>query len=122
MIQLPGNDANHRALSSSYRIAGGNATPEIDAFFPTAGFSGIPNCDGFVHDDIKTGMNTIAEIESAIERLPDPQVAELAIWLEQFRQQRVSPNGFDAWLNRACGVAKSGVTTAEIMAITRNEG
>ena len=30
-------------------------------------------------------MNTLGEIESAIERLPAPQVAELAAWLEHFR-------------------------------------
>lgn len=67
-------------------------------------------------------MNTIAEIESAIERLPEPQVAELAIWLEEFRQRQMSPAGFDVWLNRARGFARTGITTDEIMAMTRDDG
>ena len=32
-------------------------------------------------------MSTINEIEAAIERLPAPQVAQLAIWLEEFRRR-----------------------------------
>jgi len=36
-------------------------------------------------------MSTITEIEAAIERLPAPQVAQLAAWLEDFRKRgRVS--------------------------------
>ena len=31
-------------------------------------------------------MSTVAEIESAIERLSQPQVAELAAWLEEYQQ------------------------------------
>ncbi len=31
-------------------------------------------------------VSTIADIEAAIERLPAPQVAQLAAWLEEFRQ------------------------------------
>ena len=38
-------------------------------------------------------MSTIAEIESAIERLPEPQVAQLAVWLEGFRRRRPAPQG-----------------------------
>jgi hypothetical protein len=30
-------------------------------------------------------MSSITEIEAAIERLPAPQVAQLAAWLEEFR-------------------------------------
>jgi hypothetical protein len=30
-------------------------------------------------------MSTITEIEAAIERLPAPQVAQLAAWLDEFR-------------------------------------
>ena len=33
-------------------------------------------------------MSTLAEIESAIETLPPPQVEELAAWLEQRRLRR----------------------------------
>jgi len=38
-------------------------------------------------------MTTIAEIESAIERLPEPQVAQLAAWLEGFRRRRPVAHG-----------------------------
>ena len=31
-------------------------------------------------------MSTVAEIESAIEKLSPSEVAELAIWLEEYRQ------------------------------------
>jgi hypothetical protein len=31
-------------------------------------------------------MSTVAEIEAAIERLPPPEVAELAAWLVEFQQ------------------------------------
>ena len=30
-------------------------------------------------------MSTVAEIESAIERLPSEQVREIAVWLEQYQ-------------------------------------
>ncbi len=36
-------------------------------------------------------MSTIREIEAAIERLPKPQVGELAEWLERFRKRDASP-------------------------------
>jgi hypothetical protein len=36
-------------------------------------------------------MNTIAEIEAAIENLPKPQVDELAAWLEDLRARRAVP-------------------------------
>lgn len=32
------------------------------------------------------GVSTIAEIESAIASLPEPQVTQLAAWLEEFRR------------------------------------
>jgi hypothetical protein len=31
-------------------------------------------------------MSTVAEIETAIERLSPPEVAELAAWLEEYQQ------------------------------------
>lgn len=34
-----------------------------------------------------THMSTVAEIETAIERLPEPEVARLAAWLEEFRKR-----------------------------------
>ena len=33
-----------------------------------------------------TNMTTLAEIESAIERLPASQVSELTAWLEEYQQ------------------------------------
>ena len=36
-------------------------------------------------------MSTVTEIESAIARLTDPDVARLAAWLDDFRQRRQAP-------------------------------
>jgi len=66
-------------------------------------------------------MSTITEIEAAIERLPEPQVDELAAWLENHRARRTTPPPAESWLNRAIGAAKPGVTTADVMALTRGE-
>jgi hypothetical protein len=66
-------------------------------------------------------MSTIAEIEAAIEKLPAPQVDELARWLDELRARRVGPLSVESWLDRARGAAVPGVTTAKIMAATRGE-
>ena len=66
-------------------------------------------------------MSTIAEIEAAIENLPEPLVDELAVWFEKFRTRRGAPFSIDAWLESATGAAIPGVTTGEIMNLTRGE-
>jgi len=66
-------------------------------------------------------MSTIAEIEDAIERLPAPQVEELIGWLEALRAKRAVPLPVESWLQRARGAAVPGATTAEVMALTRND-
>jgi hypothetical protein len=66
-------------------------------------------------------MNTIVEIEAAIEKLPRPQVDELAAWLEKLRESNASSPPIENWLARARGVARSGVTTADVMLQTRGE-
>jgi hypothetical protein len=66
-------------------------------------------------------MSTIAEIEAAIERLPKPEVDKLAAWIENFRAGRLAPPPADQWLHRAVGAAIPGVTTADIMALTRGK-
>ena len=66
-------------------------------------------------------MNTIAEIEIVIERLPTLQVEELAIWLEAYRVRRAAALAAEAWLKRAWGAALPDVTTADVMALTRGE-
>lgn len=66
-------------------------------------------------------MTTISEIEKAIEHLPLPQVEELARWLEVYRARRGSPTNAESWLAQARGVARSGVTTDEVMSLTRGE-
>jgi hypothetical protein len=68
-----------------------------------------------------SAMSTITEIEAAIERLPEPQVEELAAWLETFRIRRSMPPTVESWLSRAVGAAKPGVTTADVMELTRGE-
>lgn len=66
-------------------------------------------------------MSSIAEIESAIEKLLGPQVDELAGWLEKLRVKRATPPPVDSWLQRARGVALPGVKTQEVMGLTRGE-
>jgi hypothetical protein len=66
-------------------------------------------------------MSTINEIETAIERLPTPQVDELAVWLEAHRARRATSLAAEAWLKQARGAALPGVTTADVMALTRGE-
>ena len=65
-------------------------------------------------------MGTIAEIELAIQKLPAAQVDELAIWLEAHRERRV-PTSFDQWLERARGAVRTGMTTAQVMSLTRGD-
>jgi hypothetical protein len=66
-------------------------------------------------------MSTIGEIETAIENLPAPQVEELAIWLAAYRARRAAPLPAETWLKQARGAARPGVTTAEVMALTRGD-
>jgi hypothetical protein len=66
-------------------------------------------------------MSTIGEIEAAIEKLPDPQVNELAAWLEELRGRRTVPAPVEAWLSRARGGARPGATTTDVLALTRGE-
>jgi hypothetical protein len=66
-------------------------------------------------------MSSIAEIESAIERLPAPQVDELAGWLEALRVNRAKTLPVESWLERARGAARPGETTAKVMALSRGE-
>jgi hypothetical protein len=66
-------------------------------------------------------VSSIAEIESAIEKLPAPQVDELASWLEAHRVKRAQALPVESWLERARGAARPGETTATVMALTRGE-
>ena len=66
-------------------------------------------------------MSSILEIEAAIEKLPGSQVDELAIWLEAHRSRRGQVAPVDGWFERARGAAIAGVTTADVLAITRGE-
>lgn len=66
-------------------------------------------------------MSNIKEIEAAIENLPAQQVDELADWLETLRVRRATPPPVESWLERARGAALPGVTTTNVMALTRDE-
>lgn len=66
-------------------------------------------------------MNNIAEIEAAIEKLPDRQVDELAHWLETLRLRRMTPPPVESWLKRARGAATPGARTDDVMNLTRGE-
>jgi hypothetical protein len=67
-------------------------------------------------------MSSIAEIENAIEKLPAPQVDELADWLKALRARRTTPAPVESWLQHARGAARPGETTEKIMTLTRGEG
>ncbi len=66
-------------------------------------------------------MNAVAEIEAAIERLSPKQVEELANWLELHRTRRSSNLPVEEWLARSRGAARAGVTTSEVLALTRGD-
>ena len=66
-------------------------------------------------------MSAITEIEQAIERLPTPQVDELAHWLDAHRARRTTALPVDAWLNRARGAARPDATTEDLMSLTRGD-
>jgi hypothetical protein len=66
-------------------------------------------------------MSKIAEIEAAIEKLPDAEVDQLACWLQTLRQSRTTPAPVENWLLHARGAARSGVKTADVMALTRDK-
>ena len=66
-------------------------------------------------------MRSIMEIEAAIEKLPAPQVDELAVWLDRLRSRRDTTAPVESWLNQARGKALPGATTTDIMALTRGE-
>jgi hypothetical protein len=66
-------------------------------------------------------MSSVAEIEAAIEKLPVPQVDQLAHWLEGFLQRRVSTPALENWLLNAKGAAVPDAQTQAIMKLTRAE-
>jgi hypothetical protein len=66
-------------------------------------------------------MSSIADIERAIEKLSPPQMEELARWIEGLRVKRAKTLPVEKWLERARGAARSGESTARIMALTRGE-
>ena len=66
-------------------------------------------------------MSNIAEIEAAIEKLPEPQVAQLARWLEKLRQRRTASPPIENWLKRARGAARPDTETQEVLKLTRGE-
>ena len=66
-------------------------------------------------------MSNIAEIEAAIEKLPEPQVAQLAHWLEKLRQRRTASPPVENWLKHARGAARPDAKTQEVLNLTRGE-
>ena len=66
-------------------------------------------------------MSEISEIEIAIEKLPAAEVEKLAVWFEAFRSKRAVCSSAEDWLRSARGAANTGLTTDEIMSLTRGE-
>jgi len=52
---------------------------------------------------------------------PAWQVDQLGRWLEALRQRRATPPPIKSWLQRPRGAALAGVTTQDLMALTRGE-
>jgi len=67
-------------------------------------------------------MSNIAEIEAAIEKLPDPQVAQLSHWLEKLRQRRTASPPVENWLKHARDATRQGTKTQDVLTLTRGEG
>ncbi|MCB1234533.1 MAG: hypothetical protein KDM91_05635 [Verrucomicrobiae bacterium] len=66
-------------------------------------------------------MSTLAEIEAAIEKLPEPQVNQLVRWLEARGRAHSLPTLVDDWLSVARGAALAEATTDELLQTTRGE-
>ena len=66
-------------------------------------------------------MSSVAEIEAAIEKLPEQQVDQLARWFEAFRQERATPSPVENWLHSARGAARANWNTEDVMKLTRSE-
>jgi len=67
-------------------------------------------------------MSSVTEIEAAIVKLPKPQMDQLALWFETFRQGRNTPPPVEDWLKSARGAAKSDLKTEHVMRMSRGEG
>jgi hypothetical protein len=63
-------------------------------------------------------MSSVAEIEAAIEKLPAPQVDELAASLEELRVRRATPPTAESWLERA---RRAGVNADQVRVLSRSE-
>lgn len=66
-------------------------------------------------------MSSITEIEAAIEKLPPPLIDELAVWIDKLRTRRAVPPPVEEWLDGARGAAVPGLTTEQVLALTRGE-
>jgi hypothetical protein len=66
-------------------------------------------------------MSNLAEIEAAIERLPEPQIEELSKWLDRRLAAKSDLSALEEWLKQARGAAAPGVTTDALMQATRGE-
>ena len=70
---------------------------------------------------IFAGMSTLAEIEAAIEKLPPEQWTEIRRWMDEHAPRTSGPVDFARVLARSIGTATTGLSTADIMRMTRGE-
>ncbi len=66
-------------------------------------------------------MSSRIEIQEAIEQLPQGELLAIADWIDKKVHAERHGSLPQAWLNSARGAAKPGVSTAEIMSLTRGE-
>lgn len=70
-------------------------------------------------------MSTLTEIEAAVEQLPLPEKEELQVFLdsrvEAERKSTAWDEYFQNWLKTARGAGIPGITTDDVMRLTRGE-
>jgi hypothetical protein len=66
-------------------------------------------------------VSSVAEIDAAIEKLPVPDVDQLAHWFQGFLQRRVPAPALENRLRNAKGAPISGTRTQELMKLTCGE-
>ena len=65
-------------------------------------------------------MSSRIEIQKEIEQLPQSELLELARWINE--QVPPEPSAaYKEWIKTACGAGVPGVTTEQVMELTRGE-
>lgn len=66
-------------------------------------------------------MDDMDKIKADIERLTPAELEQLGKWVAELCVRRATPPHVEKWLKRAVGAAIPGVTTDDVMKMTRGE-